>query len=77
MTPLAYHDNNAANKVRDSVPINKKILRFGQNFSPYLTCSLFSTCQTNATAINCGGQQQPYYQGVNYITESAGYCKAY
>ncbi|KAF7324643.1 hypothetical protein MKEN_00505800 [Mycena kentingensis (nom. inval.)] len=54
-----YHDNNAANK----------------GFSDRLTCSLFTTCQTNATAINCGGQGQPQNGGLNYITSSEGYCK--
>jgi hypothetical protein len=47
-----------------------------QNGSPQLTCALFSKCLTAASADNCGGQSQPD-DGINYITNSNGYCKKY
>lgn len=46
----------------------------GKNGSPLLTCSLFSKCHTLADADNCGGQTQPD-GSVDFITDSAGYCK--
>ncbi|KAF8131756.1 hypothetical protein K438DRAFT_1642737 [Mycena galopus ATCC 62051] len=46
----------------------------GKDGSPQLTCALFSKCLTKSSAINCGGQGQPY-GGTDYITDSDGYCK--
>ncbi|KAF7313881.1 hypothetical protein HMN09_00545900 [Mycena chlorophos] len=53
-----YHDNNAADK----------------DYSPLLTCALFSKCLTASSADNCGGQGQPD-GGIEFITQSYGYCK--
>ncbi|KAJ7051152.1 hypothetical protein C8F01DRAFT_1175984 [Mycena amicta] len=63
------------NGVQGCVFVNSAANKFPQDFSPLLTCSLFSKCLTNSTADNCGGQPQPNDGGVNYITDSAGYCK--
>ncbi|KAK0496690.1 hypothetical protein EDD18DRAFT_172878 [Armillaria luteobubalina] len=46
----------------------------GKNGSTQLTCALFSKCHTGADADNRGGQTQPD-GSINYITDSAGYCK--
>ncbi|KAG7449452.1 uncharacterized protein BT62DRAFT_1073925 [Guyanagaster necrorhizus] len=46
----------------------------GKNGSPLLTCSLFSKCHGIEDAINYGGQTQPD-GSIDYITDSAGYCK--
>ncbi|KAK0211350.1 hypothetical protein DFS33DRAFT_1250223 [Desarmillaria ectypa] len=46
----------------------------GKNGSPLLTCSLFSKCHTIADADNRGGQTQPD-GSVDFITDSAGFCK--
>ncbi|KAJ7054137.1 hypothetical protein C8F01DRAFT_1374597 [Mycena amicta] len=46
----------------------------GKGDSPLLTCSLFSKCLTAASADNCAGQGQPN-GGVDFITESSGFCK--
>ncbi|KAJ7110903.1 hypothetical protein C8R44DRAFT_742680 [Mycena epipterygia] len=43
--------------------------------STQLTCSLFSTCLTASSAVNCGGQSQPD-GSLDFITNSDGYCKA-
>jgi hypothetical protein len=54
-------------------PLAEDIL---QNGSPQLTCALFSKCLTADSADNCGGQSQPD-GSIDYITDSAGYCKNY
>ncbi|KAK0239418.1 hypothetical protein EDD85DRAFT_449279 [Armillaria nabsnona] len=46
----------------------------GKDGSPLLTCSLFSKCHTQADADNFGGQTQPD-GSVDFITDSAGFCK--
>ncbi|PBK78922.1 hypothetical protein ARMSODRAFT_1011440 [Armillaria solidipes] len=46
----------------------------GKGGSTRLTCALFSKCHTTADADNRGGQTQPD-GSVDYITDSAGYCK--
>ncbi|KAK0482720.1 hypothetical protein IW261DRAFT_1469440 [Armillaria novae-zelandiae] len=46
----------------------------GKDGSTRLTCALFSKCHTTADADNRGGQTQPN-GSVDYITDSAGYCK--
>ncbi|KAJ7725172.1 hypothetical protein B0H16DRAFT_1879596 [Mycena metata] len=48
----------------------------GKGGSTQLTCSLFSKCLDASSADNCGGQTQPD-GSVDYITQSAGYCKTY
>ncbi|KAJ7900565.1 hypothetical protein B0H14DRAFT_2671143 [Mycena olivaceomarginata] len=48
----------------------------GKNGSTQLTCSLFSKCLTADSADNCAGQSQPD-GSIDYITDSAGYCKNY
>ncbi|KAK7032612.1 hypothetical protein VNI00_012875 [Paramarasmius palmivorus] len=47
----------------------------GKDGSPLLTCSLFAKCHDDSDATNKGGQTQPD-GSVNYIADSAGYCKA-
>ncbi|KAK2462505.1 hypothetical protein APHAL10511_005475 [Amanita phalloides] len=47
----------------------------GKNGSPLLTCALFSQCHDASDAINHGGQTQPD-GSVDYIADSAGWCKA-
>ncbi|KAF9022925.1 fruit-body specific protein A, partial [Hymenopellis radicata] len=42
--------------------------------STQLTCALFSKCHDQKDADNCGGQTEPD-GSINFITESAGYCK--
>jgi len=46
----------------------------GKNGSTQLTCSLFSSCHGEQDADNCGGQTQADGT-IDYITDSAGYCK--
>ncbi|KAK0461959.1 uncharacterized protein EV420DRAFT_138145 [Desarmillaria tabescens] len=46
----------------------------GKNGSPLLTCSLFTKCHGVEDADNFGGQTQPD-GSIDYITDSAGYCK--
>ncbi|KAJ7064964.1 hypothetical protein C8F01DRAFT_1128939 [Mycena amicta] len=46
----------------------------GKGDSPLLTCSLFTQCLDASTADNCAGQGQPN-GGVDFITDSGGYCK--
>ncbi|KAF9257235.1 hypothetical protein L218DRAFT_848002, partial [Marasmius fiardii PR-910] len=46
----------------------------GKDGSPLLTCSLYSQCWGKETATNMGGQSQPD-GSINYISDSAGYCK--
>ncbi|EEB92728.1 hypothetical protein MPER_08721, partial [Moniliophthora perniciosa FA553] len=43
---------------------------------PLLTCALFKYCHTKEDAINKGGQNQIGDGRLNYIKDSAGYCKA-
>jgi len=47
----------------------------GKGNSTQLTCSLFSKCLTASSADNCGGQGQPD-GGVDFITDSSGWCKS-
>ncbi|KAK0190809.1 hypothetical protein F5146DRAFT_1045854 [Armillaria mellea] len=46
----------------------------GKNGSPLMTCSLFTQCHGIEDADNYGGQTQPD-GSVDYIAESAGYCR--
>jgi len=46
----------------------------GKDGSTQLTCSLFSLCHTSSDADNRGGQTQPSGK-IDYITDSAGWCK--
>jgi len=46
----------------------------GKDGSTQLTCSLFTLCHTSSDADNRGGQTQPN-GSVDYITDSAGWCK--
>ncbi|ESK82577.1 fruit-body specific protein a [Moniliophthora roreri MCA 2997] len=48
----------------------------GKDDSPLLTCALFKYCHTKEDAINKGGQNQIGDGRLNYIKDSAGYCKA-
>ncbi|KAL0573851.1 hypothetical protein V5O48_008092 [Marasmius crinis-equi] len=47
----------------------------GKDGSPLLTCALFEKCHNKDEATNKGGQTQPD-GSINYITDSAGFCKA-
>ncbi|KAJ7206648.1 hypothetical protein GGX14DRAFT_551510 [Mycena pura] len=47
----------------------------GKGNSTLLTCSLFSKCLDASSADNCGGQGQPD-GGVDFITDSSGWCKS-
>ncbi|KAK0230607.1 hypothetical protein IW262DRAFT_414434 [Armillaria fumosa] len=46
----------------------------GKDGSPLLTCSLFTKCHGVEDADNFGGQTQPD-GSIDFITDSAGYCK--
>ncbi|KAL0576033.1 hypothetical protein V5O48_005940 [Marasmius crinis-equi] len=46
----------------------------GKDGSPLLTCALFAQCHNEDQATNKGGQSQPD-GSINYIADSAGYCK--